>query len=133
MSFANKFNKGVNFDIDTTGLQFVSLQWLHSQYGNATFAVRGLFINTKGNYGATPTVITDGALVNLPEHLTDTCRSIISDGQAVNDIKSGAVGFNIREYISKNPKAKGKKCYTVNWVDVFNKNDITAVDVVAEN
>ena len=132
MSFANRYNKGGFFEIDTAGMQYVSLQWIFANYGNATFVVRGMYINTKGNYGATPAVITDGAVVNLPEHLTDTVRDIIHDTEAVEDIKQGAVGFTVREYVSKNPKAKGKKCYTVNWVDIVDGTQVQAVDLVAE-
>lgn len=130
MSFASKFNKGGFFDIDTTGLQYVSLQWLFANYPNATFAVRGMYINKKGNFGVTPAVITDGAIVNLPEHTTQTVQDILADSAAVEEIRSGKVGFSVREYISQNPKAKGKKCYTVNWVDVTEQTAVTHVDLV---
>lgn len=62
----------------------------------------------------------------------DTVRDIIHDTEAVEDIKQGAVGFTVREYVSKNPKAKGKKCYTVNWVDIVDGTQVQAVDIVAE-
>lgn len=129
-SFANAFNASTTFfDVDTTGLQFVSLQWLHTNYNGCIFAVKGLFVNHKGNFGDTPVIISDGALVNLPSHCMATTDIILHQEQAVNAIKSGKVGFKVREFVSKNPKAKGKKCYTIHYVDLTPDMATTVIDV----
>lgn len=115
MSFANKFNKGVNFNIDTTGYNYTKLADLYNANGaDVIFTVNGMYV-FKGKIETAPVFILKDSrqLVNMPAHLTDTVREILNDRDAVEDVKRGAVGFTIREYESHN-----KKCYTINFVDI---------------
>lgn len=115
MSFAAKFNKGVSFDIDTTGFTYVKLSDLYAKGGaDEIHKVDGMYV-FKGQLETQP-VFIDAAnkqLVNIPSHMTDTVKEILSDADAVTDIRNGKVGFTIREYESHN-----KKCYSVNFVDL---------------
>lgn len=119
MSFAKKFNRNsVHFDVNTEAFNFCSLQFLNENYKGETFRMLGVFVNSKSVFGDSPCAIVDGALVNLPEHMTPVIQNILNDTEAVESIKCGVVGFTVREYQSKNPKAKGKTCYTIDWVDI---------------
>lgn len=115
MSFASKFNKGVSFNIDTTGYAFTKLGDLYNANGaDVIFTVNGMYV-FKGKIETAPVFILSDSkqLVNMPAHLTDTVREILNDSDAVQDIKDGKVGFTIREY-----ESHGKKCYTIIFVDI---------------
>lgn len=77
------------------------------------YAVRALYINTKGKFGDEPTAVIDTAVVNLPQHLLDTVKAMIDDGEAVAAINNGQVGFKSYEYDGKNGHG-----YSVEWVDL---------------
>lgn len=114
MSFASKFNKSVDFGIDTKGFTYVKLSDLYAQDSKQTIKIDGLFIN-KGKIETQPVFISADRkqLINIPSHMTETAREILSDDDAVNDIKNGKVGFTIYEYESHN-----KKCYGVKFADL---------------
>lgn len=115
MSFATKFNKGQSFNIDTRDFKYVKMSELYAERGaDATNYVDGMFIHTS-KLGTQPVFIdtANKILVNAPSYLVDTVREILNDPEAVNDIKTGKVGYKIREYDSH-----GKKCYAVEWVDI---------------
>lgn len=114
MSFASKFNQGQSFNIDTKDFTYVKLADLYKQGADVIHTVDGMYV-FKGKIETQPVFIDvkHRQLVNAPAHLTDTVREILNDREAVQDIKDGKVGYTIREY-----ESHGKKCYTVNWVDV---------------
>ena len=113
MAFAARHN-AVTFDINTEGMTYFSLSDLYDNEGaGIIYPVRGLYINTKSKFGAAPVAIADDKLINLPSHLTDTVRNILSNEEDIADIKAGKVGFTIYEYISHN-----RKCYSINWEDM---------------
>lgn len=111
MSFANRYNKGTKFDIDTTGFKYFKLTDL--TVGN-TYALKGFYINTKGEYGASPVAILEDRFVNLPSHLLDVVRDMLVNDETIADIKAGKCGFIPREYEDK----KGKTRVSVEWCDL---------------
>lgn len=118
-SFSAKFNKnGVNFGIDTKDFKFVKLKDLYNDPNNGgsdvIHSIHGVWVH-KSPLGESPVVIDEfkKQLVNLPEHMTDTVRQILSDPEAVQAIKDGKVGYTIYEY-----EARGKKCYSIRFVDL---------------
>lgn len=130
MSFASKFNRSaVTFNVDTTDFGFCSLKYIAANYKGGVFKVLGFYISNKSAYGIAPVLIIENAMVNLPEHTTASIQAILNDSEAVEIIKRGEVGFKVREYISKNPKAKGKKCYSIDWVDITPDTATTVVEV----
>lgn len=119
-SFAAQYNSERLFDIDTAGLEYHELQDIYTT-DNDVYLVEGIYINTKGNYEDRPCVVardTKGwrGYVNLPAHLTDQCRRILKDRNAVAAINAGAVGFTIYQYTAKN--YNDKLCYSIRWVDI---------------
>lgn len=136
-SISKKYNKEKLFKINTDGFEYVSLEDLYTEtkervlldadedmlsdpddmkdhIENTIFQVRGIYINTKGLYDDAPVVALDSAYVNLPAHMTQICREILSDPQAIAAINAGRVGFTIYAY--EKPQYH-KTCYSVRWVD----------------
>ena len=117
-SFAKKYNTERLFDIDTTDFDYMSLEELWASIGedpDCPIEVRGIYINTKGNFDDAPVVAIDGRYVNLPSHLTQQCRAILEDKAAIKAINAGTVAFKIRPYYKKK---YDRECYTIEWVDI---------------
>lgn len=125
MSFARKFNASNVFEINTDGMPFCKLSALYNKHGkNAIFEIGGFFISQGGTYGPTPVIITPNVLVNLPNHLLETVRNIISDDEAIETVKQGLVGFKVREYQTKDTN---KTCYSITFVDIDGQTQLTTI------
>ena len=95
---------------------FKTLEELYKENGkDKVYTVKGMYINTKGMYGANPVIVCDGYYVSLPKHLLSTVKEIRGDMQLVNDINNDRVGFEIYEYIQPN---YNRICYSINWLDI---------------
>ena len=117
MSFASRHNKGgVNFEIDTKGFTFKSLEELYKENGkDAFYIVDGMYINRKSEYGAHPVAILGALeiLADLPGHLTEEVEEILANDEDIADIKAGNARFTIEAYKHKKYK---KTCYGIKWV-----------------
>lgn len=119
MGLMDKFNKGgVTFDIDIKGFEFTNLESLSakSQKGEV-FKIDGLYINKKSSFGDHPVAIMvkEELLVDLPAHLNEDVKEILSDPEIVSAIKEGHVGFTIHEYYQERFK---RNCYGITWEDI---------------
>ena len=112
-SFACKFNK-TSFGIDTTDFKFVKLADLYKEDPKKVHVINGMYVH-KSQLGDSPVAICSDAkqLVNMPSHLTETVREVLADGDAIQAIKDGKVGFTIYDY-----ESHGKKCYSMTFVDL---------------
>lgn len=117
-NFIKKYGKNFVFDIDFEK-DFISLKDLFEEYGDNVYVLKGLYINTKGMYEDSPVFETVEYLVNIPSHMTDTCKDILSDEEAIEEIKSGKVGFTIHQY-EKTVKGKKRICYTIDFKELDN-------------
>lgn len=119
MGIMSKYNKGgVTFDIDIKDFRFVPLSELYNRDGGKTiFGIDGLYINKKSDFGDHPVAIVgcEEILVDLPSHMTEDVKAILSDPEALKAIKSGHVGFVVQEYEQKRYK---KTCYGIRWEDI---------------
>jgi len=117
-SFASRFNKGAQFDIDTTGFEYTKLSNIYNdkKRGGADniHTFNGCFI-FNGKIETAPVFIDSKhkELINIPAHMTDTVRDILNDADAVAAIREGKVGYTIYEY-----ESHGRKCYGINFVDL---------------
>lgn len=114
--FTSRFNKGRKFDVDTTNFQYESLADLYNTYGKEkVYPLTAIYINTKSKFGEAPVFATDEGFVNAPSHMLDTAKEILADDEAVADINSGKVGFEIYPY-----KAEkfNRDCFGINFVDM---------------
>lgn len=119
MSFANKYNKGSAFAIDTTGFEYKNLNTLSE---GEVITVRGLFVNakrTRRKKWDSPVVISDTCFYNLPSYMTEQVRDILADAEAVADIQSGKVGFIRRDYTYKDTDTgEDVEGIGIEWVDL---------------
>ena len=76
--------------------------------------INGIYVN-KSPLGVSPVIIdvANSRLVNLPQHLAETCQNILADRESVEAIKANKVGYTIYEY-----ETRGKKCYSIRFVDL---------------
>ena len=118
MSFATKHNKGSVFQCDTEGFEYKNLRDLYKDNGeDQVYAIQGLYINKKSEYGDAPVAICDAFFVNLPAHMLGECQDILRDADDIAAIKAGKVGFVIEQY-TKTVGKKDKLCHGIKWVDV---------------
>ncbi len=116
-TFASKYNK-TGFGIDTTDFEYVKLSALYNDAKeggeDVIHNINGIYVN-KSPLGLSPVIIDapNSRLVNLPSHLAETCQNILADSEAVEAIKANKVGYTIYEY-----EARGKKCYSIRFVDL---------------
>ena len=116
MGFAAKHNKGgIDWGVNTDGFEFVQRAEAYKENKETVHTVKGLYINTKGNFGDHPVAICDGYFLDLPENLLDDVKEILKSEEDIADIKAGKVGIKIEEYQSEKFK---KTCYGIRWVDI---------------
>lgn len=112
----SRFNDSNVFGIDTAGYKYVGLAELHDTDPDATHKLLGLFINSKGKFGAEPNAIIDHKIiVNLPRHLLDTVNELLDDNKYIEYIRQGHVGFKVYQYHSNK---YNKDAYSVTWLDI---------------
>lgn len=121
MSFASKHNKKRIFDIETEGLDYVSMEDAFNAYGkNATYRIDALYINTKGKFDDAPvavvTIDNNRVMLNMPSHMTDEVNAIIADEEDIDTIKAGKAGLKIRPY---HQKTYNKDCFGCEFVDLI--------------
>ena len=113
-SFSNTFNK-TSFGIDTKDYEYIKLSDVaKASSPDEIHPINGLYVHGSA-LGDSPVVIDVQAkkLVNMPKHLGETFREILANGEAVQAIKDGKVGYTIYEY-----ESHGKKCYSISFVDL---------------
>lgn len=116
-SFAQRFNK-TTFGIDTANFVYVKLSDIFNDKSeggkDVIHAINGLYVH-KSPLGDSPVIIdtANKRLVNLPSHTAETVREILADGEAVDMIKDGKVGYTIYTY-----ESHGRVCYSITFVDL---------------
>jgi len=114
-SFAEKYNKGSKFDIDTTGFEYMKLKELYSENGEEkVYGVYAVFINENDKFGKAPVFATGEEYVNIPRHMLGTCEEILKDADAIKQINDGEVGFKITQYYNEK---YNKQCYGIEFLD----------------
>ena len=114
--FANRFNKGRKFDVDTTNFHYESLADLFNNDGaGVVYPLTAIYINTKSKYGKAPVFATDKFFVNAPSHMLDTANEILLDDDAIAAINKGEVGFTIYPYTAEK---FNRDCFGINFVDL---------------
>ena len=111
MGFAAKHNKGgIDWNVDTTDFNFISRADAFKAKPDQIHTLKGLYINTKGNFGDHPVAICDGYFIDLPENILDDVKEILHSEEDIEEIKAGKVGFRVEEYQSEKFK---KTCYGI--------------------
>jgi len=124
MSFASKYNAlsaRQGFSIDTTGFQYKTLKDLYNpKQPNRAFALRGVFINTKSQFGEQPILITDRCFVNAPRFMLDTIKEMMQDPEAIEAMENGLAGFSIYQYENKK---YNKRCFAIKFLDANTQDE----------
>ena len=118
MSFAEKYNKVTTiFDIDIKDFEFMDGYEFIDKYGSRTMLIDGLYINKKGLYNDQPVaiIVDEKKLLDLPSHMTDTVKEILSDAESINLIKKGMVGVKAHTYTDTKYH---KDCVGFDWCDL---------------
>jgi hypothetical protein len=114
-SFAEKYNKGNKnpFKFDIKDYVFTSLKELYNAKPNEVHSLDGFYF-TRSKFGVKVVVVMSDVkkLVDMPIYLTKMFNDIVNDTDAVNDIKSGKVGFIVRKY-----ESHGRNCHTITFTD----------------
>lgn len=114
-SFAEKYNKGNEnpFNFDLKGYEFTSIKELYNAGPNKVHALDGFYF-TRGKFGVKVVVVMSDVKkrVDMPIYLTKVFNDIVNNTDAVNDIKSGKVGFIVRKY-----ESHGRNCHTITFKD----------------
>lgn len=99
-------NRGAKIDwgFETEGFEFKKCADLKL---DTPYAIHGIFCTPDNGYGPGAVIILDDALLNVPASQYEKVSGVLSDPEAVEDIKSGAYGVIITEYTSKKYKRKG--------------------------
>lgn len=113
MGLMSKYNKGsIDWGMDTKDFPYVKLSEMTV---GKIFNVQGIFINNKGNFGSHAVVISDGALIDLPSHLTEAVQNMLQDSEVIKAIKEGKVQAKVKTYNASN--FGNKECFSVEWLD----------------
>lgn len=115
-SFAEKYNNGGEnpFKFDLDGYEFTSLKELYNADPNKVHTLDGFYF-TRGKFGVKVVLVMSDVKkrVDMPIYLTKVFNDIVSNADAVNDIKGGKVGFIVREY-----ESHGRDCHTISFKDI---------------
>lgn len=115
-SFAEKYNKGGEnpFNFDLKGYEFTSLKELYNDGPNKVHTLDGFYF-TRGKFGVKVVVVMSDVKkrVDMPIYLTKVFNDIVSNADAVKDIKGGKVGFIVRKY-----ESHGRDCHTISFKDI---------------
>jgi len=116
-SIAGKYNHGIRFNFQIPkDFAYHSLANMFENDGKGiVYPVKGLYINHKSKFGDAPVIVSDFGMVNLPKHLTDTCKQMLLDDEFIEAVNANKVGFTIYAYTTKN---SNEIRYSVTWIDL---------------
>lgn len=103
--FNNRGNK-VDFKYDGSKNPYVAFKKFYEENKDTlkdnTIVVRGVWVNYKSVYGASPCIVTDGVNLNVPEYLIKDIEAIRADPRLVQAINDGRCGFKFKFYTDRN-------------------------------
>lgn len=110
MGFANNHAHGAKFSINTEGFEFKKI----SEFPLETeLTVRGALISKGCKYGDSASIILDNCFMNIPSHLVDDVKDLLSDSDAIAQVEAGKLACSIYEYEDRN----GIIQRSIKWID----------------
>lgn len=98
------FKGFIDWGIDTKDMKFRKCREMQK---DTPLRLKGVFIMPDNGYGESPIAILDNELLNLPKRYVDTVKTIVSDNDMVEEIKSSKVAIKISTFISKKYNREG--------------------------
>lgn len=110
----NKYNKKVNvFKYEQVeNPPYKRLKDLY-ELDETEILIKGFFINNKGYYGDSAVAIAEGFNINLPSHLLETVKEMLTDDEVIEMVNSDVLWIEIYQYTSK----KWGTNYSVNFIE----------------
>lgn len=112
MSAIMKYNRGNAFEVKLEGKNTISLAEIFAD-NVGKMQVDAIMFSEKGRYGKSAFVVSGDYIVWLPKHMVKRCEEIVTDADCVEEIKSGAVAFEVLDYKDET----GATRFSVKWVD----------------
>lgn len=110
MGFAKSHAHGAKFSINTEGFEFKKI----SEFPlNQEITVRGALISKGGKYGDSASLILDNCFMNVPSHMIDDVKELLSDQEAIDQVEAGLLAVSIYEYEDRN----GATQRSIKWID----------------
>lgn len=112
MGFAKTHNKGSKFSIDSKDFPFIALKDLEL---DKEYPVRAVYILSKRGKMRQdmPNLVMDDKIVNLPSHLIEDVKDILSSDEYISQIEDGKLNFKVYEYSNDEGSFR-----SVQWIDV---------------
>lgn len=111
MGFAKKHAHGSKFSINTQGFEFKKI----SEFPlNTEIIIHGALISKGGKYGDSASLILDDCFMNIPKHLVDDVKELLSDADAIAQVEAGKLAISIYEYEDNN----GAIQRSIKWIDI---------------
>ena len=110
MGFASNHAHGAKFSINTEGFEFKKISEFELE---KEYIVRGALISKGGKYGDSASLILDNCFMNIPNHLIDDVKELLSDKEAIDQVEAGLLAFSIYEYEDRN----GATQRSIKWID----------------
>ena len=121
MSFAKKHNGEKKFtaNLNTEGFEGKKLSALYGENGkDFIYPIHAISKHTFEDDSVGYAVLTDNEWAYMPTYMCATMEEMLNDEEDIATINAGRAGFKIGTYKSRNPKSKGKLCYSVEFVDI---------------
>ena len=112
MSFAS-LNKGGTMPagVDTTGLEYEPLK----NFIGKTIRVDGFYFSTKGKYGKSVAILSEGHLINFPNWVVPQFEEIAADKNLIAEMFAGKCGVT---NIEKIDTGKGNPTTSFEFTDL---------------
>ena len=110
MGFAAAHNHGARFSINTEGFEFRKITEFPLE---TEMTVRGALISKGGKYGDSASIILDDCFMNIPKHMVDDVKDLVSNPEAIEQVEAGLLACSIYEYKDTNDKTQR----SIRWID----------------
>lgn len=110
MGFAAAHNHGARFSINTEGFEFRKITEFPLE---TEMTVRGALISKGGKYGDSASIILDDCFMNIPKHMVDDVKDLLSNPEAIEQVEAGLLACSIYEYKDTNDKTQR----SIRWID----------------
>lgn len=111
MGFATTHKKGSVFSFNSEGLPFKSLNDL--ELGKEYEVKAAYILSKRGKMRQDmPNIVTADAVINIPSHMLDDVRDLISNEDAIAQVEAGKLYFKPYEYTNSEGTFR-----SIEWID----------------
>lgn len=93
----------IDWEYDTTDFEFVNRKDMRHDDGHI-YNVHGFFFHNKSKFGESGVVILDKAYVDLPAHMNDGIKNLLTIPKFIEDVKADKIGLKVYRYDTETRK-----------------------------